>query len=212
MNKLRMAEPAVEPVKLWCETCEGAGKVYQEHQDGCWAGGHHTCPDCGGKGYDFTSPPPASEPAAHVSNNGRGYPWERDGVLTPIYSPQQLDEVIEGSASAHYASWDSSIPSPTEGMNIVKRIHHVGGRNNAAGFVEFGSIQAVQALVRQVLRDLPPGPPADVTLLTDDEKLRIALECNMRVRTGSGAIKYASAIEQVVLQKAGLVCPKYSNI
>lgn len=46
-------------------------------------------------------------------------------------------------------------PSPTAGMNIAQRILHVGGRNNAAGYVEFGSIQAVEALVRQVLRDLP---------------------------------------------------------
>src|SRR5690606_28912817 len=29
-----------------------------------------------------------------------------------------------------------------------------GGRNNAQGYVEFGSIQAVEALVRQVLRDM----------------------------------------------------------
>jgi len=45
--------------------------------------------------------------------------------------------------------------SPTTGMNIAQRILHVGGRNNAAGYVEFGSIQAVEALVRHVLRDLP---------------------------------------------------------
>lgn len=45
--------------------------------------------------------------------------------------------------------------SPTSGMNMAQRILHVGGRNNAAGYVEFGSVQAVEALVRQVLRDLP---------------------------------------------------------
>lgn len=33
------------------------------------------------------------------------------------------------------------------------------------------------------------------TPLTTDQKLRIALDCNMRVRTGSGAIKFAAAIE-----------------
>jgi len=49
----------------------------------------------------------------------------------------------------------STQPSPTAGMNIAQRILHVGGRNNAAGYVEFGSTQAVEALVRQVLRDLP---------------------------------------------------------
>ena len=53
----------------------------------------------------------------------------------------------------------------TSGMNIAQRILHVGGRNNAAGYVEFGSIQAVEALVRQVLRDLSPS---DVPLLSDE--------------------------------------------
>lgn len=59
-------------------------------------------------------------------------------------------------------------PSPTAGMNIAQRILHVGGRNNAAGYVEFGSTQAVEALVRQVLRDLPAptqqaqGAPIDL--------------------------------------------------
>lgn len=45
--------------------------------------------------------------------------------------------------------------SATAGMSLEQRILHVGGRNNAAGYIEFGSIQAVAALVRQVLRDLP---------------------------------------------------------
>jgi hypothetical protein len=49
-------------------------------------------------------------------------------------------------------------PSPTAGMNIAQRILHVGGRNNAAGYVEFGSIQAVEALVRQVMRDAGAAP------------------------------------------------------
>jgi RecJ-like exonuclease len=44
-----------EPVKAWCETCEGGGKVYQEHQAGCWVGGEHACPDCDGNGY-YTTP------------------------------------------------------------------------------------------------------------------------------------------------------------
>lgn len=43
-------------------------------------------------------------------------------------------------------------------MSMAQRILHVGGRNNAAGYVEFGSAQAVEALVRQVIRDMPqPG-------------------------------------------------------
>lgn len=50
----------------------------------------------------------------------------------------------------------------------------------------------------------PVREPAPVPLLTADEKLQIALDCNMRVRTGSGAIKFATAIEALVRQKAGL--------
>lgn len=48
--------PVREPLKVWCETCDGTGTVYQEHQDGCWVGGYHACPDCGGKGHVFASP------------------------------------------------------------------------------------------------------------------------------------------------------------
>jgi hypothetical protein len=44
--------------------------------------------------------------------------------------------------------------SPTQGMNLAQRILHVGGRNNAAEYVEFGSIHAVQALINQYIRDL----------------------------------------------------------
>lgn len=48
-------------------------------------------------------------------------------------------------------------PSPTTGMNVAQRILHVGGRNNAAGYVEFGSIQAVEALIQHALRDAKPA-------------------------------------------------------
>lgn len=72
-------------------------------------------------------------PSDWVDAYRRGY---ADATLTPQPAPLQES-------------------SPTAGMNIAQRILHVGGRNNAAGYVEFGSIQAVEALVRQVLRDLP---------------------------------------------------------
>lgn len=66
-------------------------------------------------------------------------------------------------------------PSPTAGMNIAQRILHVGGRNNAAGYVEFGSIQAVEALVRQVLRDLPqPAAPQPRQPLTTEQYTKLA--------------------------------------
>lgn len=37
--------------KFWCETCEGTGKVHQEHQKGCHVGGEFPCPDCDGNGW-----------------------------------------------------------------------------------------------------------------------------------------------------------------
>lgn len=70
---------------------------------------------------------------------------------------------IRGAAPAQAESQvPVARPSPTAGMNIAQRILHVGGRNNEAGYVEFGSIQAVEALIRQVLRDMPAAP-AQVT-------------------------------------------------
>lgn len=49
--------------------------------------------------------------------------------------------------------------SATYGMNIAQRILHVGGRENAQTYIEFGSVEAVRVLVGQVLRDLPNGCP-----------------------------------------------------
>lgn len=45
--------------------------------------------------------------------------------------------------------------SPTAGMNLGARVEHVGGRRNAAGYIEFGSMMAVDALIRHIIRDLP---------------------------------------------------------
>lgn len=80
-----------------------------------------------------------------------------------LFTTRQSDfvkhaENARGRASHGQAPADLS---PTAGMNIAQRILHVGGRNNDAGYVEFGSIQAVEALVRQVLRDLPAPATAD---------------------------------------------------
>lgn len=44
--------------------------------------------------------------------------------------------------------------SPTAGMTLEERIKHVGGRTNAAGYVEFGSPMAVNAMFKHLLRDL----------------------------------------------------------
>ena len=50
-------------------------------------------------------------------------------------------------------------PSATYGMHFGDRVLHIGGRENAAGYIEFGSVEAVRVLVGQVLRDLPGGAP-----------------------------------------------------
>lgn len=71
---------------------------------------------------------------------------------------------------------DNKEPSPTSGMTIEQRILHVGGRNNQAGYVEFGSTQAVQAMISQILRDLPNeqlAPSGQVYGIIDPEYGRI---------------------------------------
>lgn len=89
------------------------------------------------------------------------------------WNKQALEQFVTPTASQSSASLvDGKTLSPTAGMNIAQRILHVGGRNNTAGYVEFGSIQAVEALVCQVLRDLPRphNPlPTDVIVTMYDE-------------------------------------------
>ncbi|WP_187702434.1 hypothetical protein [Burkholderia gladioli] len=68
---------------------------------------------------------------------------------------------------------DAREPSPTVGMNLGERIKHVGGRENAAGYIEFGSVAAVDALIKQVIRDLPRPSPSDAI---DTALLREALD------------------------------------
>lgn len=80
-------------------------------------------------------------------------PWIESGRSMPCEHRRETQARIAALTQAA-----PTTPSPTAGMNIAQRILHVGGRNNAAGYVEFGSIQAVEALVRQVLRDLPAAP------------------------------------------------------
>lgn len=53
-------------------------------------------------------------------------------------------------------------PSPTAGMNLGQRIKHIGGRENAAGYIEFGSVAAVRALIWQYLRDMPAMPEQQI--------------------------------------------------
>jgi hypothetical protein len=84
-----------------------------------------------------------------------------DAAITAIKQAQQAQEPVDIEYFG-LEPWERDKPtSPTAGMNIAQRILHVGGRDNEAGYVEFGSIQAVEALVRQVLRDLPTPKQAE---------------------------------------------------
>ena len=52
----QVAVPQGEVANIWCETCEGTSKVYEEAQIGIpGSGGTLDCPDCGGKGYITSS-------------------------------------------------------------------------------------------------------------------------------------------------------------
>lgn len=88
-----------------------------------------------------------------------------DGDITGQSGPLPetgWDEVPEGAFRK---------PSPTAGMNLGERIKHVGGRENAAGYIEFGSVAAVRALVRQYLRDLPTPQQATPDQFADASKM-----------------------------------------
>ena len=105
-----------------------------------------------------------TQPAPVLDEREEFEAWLRS-VWTAGYSCPKLDsgKYEHGEAQRFWECWQARAShgqapaeaSPTAGMNIPQRILHVGGRNNDAGYVEFGSIQAVEALVRQVLRDLP---------------------------------------------------------
>ena len=74
------AEPVA--LQLWCDTCEGNGKIYQEQQHGTpGSGGEFDCPDCDGKGYIATrryalmSQPAPSEPTVTDEMVNRFLGW-----------------------------------------------------------------------------------------------------------------------------------------
>jgi len=90
--------------------------------------------------------------------------------------------------------WEHDKQSPTAGMNIAQRILHVGGRNNEAGYVEFGSIQAVEALVRQVLRDLPPHHKATEPAPSTERERMETLSAMAREQLSGQAIVYDTAL------------------
>ena len=74
--------------------------------------------------------------------------WARSEAFGRPALPAKAPEIEEGSE--------------TKGMNLGERIAHVGGRENKAGYIEFGSVMAVQALIHHVIRDIdrPSQPTA----------------------------------------------------
>jgi hypothetical protein len=122
--------------------------------------------------------------------------------------------------------------SPTANMTIEERILHVGGRNNAEGYVEFGSVHAVIALIRQVLRDNPDQrslmqnkttvikPLANIAITLE----RVAAMCGQRnfdqqhpvevtywVIPGNGAVDQASvkSVYFPTVEQAEQFCNRY---
>ena len=85
---------------------------------------------------------------------------------------QRLEEEAQEPAAPTVAPRE---PSPTTGMSIEQRILHVGGRNNSAGYVEFGSVQAVTALVRQALRDIKLNCASPAQAVPDGKRQAVLL-------------------------------------
>ncbi|MDR8087834.1 hypothetical protein KPB05_10210 [Burkholderia gladioli] len=106
----------------------------------------------------------------------------RDGLVNADFADRQPFYTYPVGATA-----EAREPSPTAGMNLGERIKHVGGRENAAGYIEFGSEMAVDALIQHVLRDLPRPVPADAgeavakgltdAMIDAARPLFLALEC-----------------------------------
>jgi hypothetical protein len=92
------------------------------------------------------------------------------------------------------------VASPTYGMNLGQRIAHVGGRENAAGYIEFGSPMAVQALINHVLRDIYQRKREWVGL-TDEEIEDI--HCTPPRERPRGKFPFARMIEAKLKAKNG---------
>lgn len=115
---------------------------------------------------------------------------------------------LAGQMSAALAEPDHKLIYPGGGKELFQKLWlltHNCVTSHAGNVVHTDKLpmQEMRAFLNH-LCCLVDSPPASVPLLTADEKLQIALSCNMRIRTGSGAVKYATAIEQAVRQKAGL--------
>ena len=198
------AAPATkaEQARLWCETCEGTGKVYQEHQAGCHVGGEHPCPDCDGKGYVVSRV------------------WQAPAAEAVQPEPSRLPLTDEQAICAMWAArseWMEAAGIDTEGINHDARHLHAmlpyfrAGQRAAIAqaeavqpkqwpFVEspgdftsrlskaLDEFDGLLAAVRHVLIESPPTlavqPPAQaVRLLTADQVFAddAIMECNAHI-------------------------------
>lgn len=98
-------------------------------------------------------------------------------VVTPNVPLEQHDtadlldrvkKAVSAQAQQAVSGADGLPTSPTQGMTLGQRIAHVGGRENAQGYVEFGSPMAVNALIQHVLRDLHQAGTSDAPQAQQD--------------------------------------------
>lgn len=103
--------PAATVAKVWCDTCNGSGKVFQEHQAGCWVGGDHDCPDCDGKGY--------SERSAQAATPAAAPAWQPGAPLTE----QQI--VNDGLMMCPTKLLDNCADAFEAGVKFAERAHGI---------------------------------------------------------------------------------------
>lgn len=118
-----------------------------------------------------------------------------DGSRSPEARARRASELLNLiRASTHAAPGSAEAPpSPTHGMNLGERIKHVGGRENAQGYIEFGSVAAVRALILQWLRDMPAGAVGDAVQV--NVRLLNALTALLKEVAGGGTPTLDTMIE-----------------
>ncbi len=94
---------------------------------------------------------------------------EAVGVIT---SPSHYLDGQEFDPSQLFGNSGELPATQTQGMTLGQRIAHVGGRENAQGYVEFGSPMAVHALIQHVLRDFHRQGPVNLAPTQQDATLQ----------------------------------------
>ncbi len=125
-------QPKQEPVMRWCETCSGTGRVYQEHQAGCWVGGKHDCPDCEGHGYTLTQPQP--EPQSNIDFLYEQLRKETDGGSESMTHEDAID-AIRIWRDAYYAQ---KYPQPEQ----EPKMHSITADPHKANKAFLGSLDS----------------------------------------------------------------------